>query len=400
MPDAKSFVAAIAAAPADDLPRLVFADWLDEHGEPDRAEFIRTQIQWHHADAEKRKQLDRRSADLFREHWPLWFGSFVLALDPNADLRRDFRRQSRNGAETLQYWGSARHPGSPVRTVQVERGFVKEVTLDLSAWGERASIADAFQLEPPTTLTCHDGLHSPVWSRFTDPALRRVSVLHIRQMWAWDLSAPESTALLEDPHLAGVREFSLDPDNPADNAPVMLPLAWLERFVRSSLAYRLTRLKLWRLPTGGVVPLCRPGRLRLEDLGVGMSVFTPNDVQRLGASELSQTVTKLELSCNVSDAVAAALARDNWPKLTHLNLFHNHLTAAVLPALAAAAFTPRLTQLNLSLNPLFDGTDLRGLERLAEALDPERLERLDLTDTGLTDVPDFLAERFGNRVEV
>lgn len=30
--------------PADDTVRLIYADWLEEHGEPERAEFIRTQI--------------------------------------------------------------------------------------------------------------------------------------------------------------------------------------------------------------------------------------------------------------------------------------------------------------------------------------------------------------------
>jgi uncharacterized protein (TIGR02996 family) len=35
---------AILAAPADDLPRLVYADWLEEHGDTVRAEFIRAQI--------------------------------------------------------------------------------------------------------------------------------------------------------------------------------------------------------------------------------------------------------------------------------------------------------------------------------------------------------------------
>src|SRR5215211_3608080 len=34
---------AILAAPDDDAPRLVYADWLDENGDPDRAEFIRVQ---------------------------------------------------------------------------------------------------------------------------------------------------------------------------------------------------------------------------------------------------------------------------------------------------------------------------------------------------------------------
>lgn len=37
-------LAAILADPNDDLPRLVYADWLEENGEPERAEFIRSQI--------------------------------------------------------------------------------------------------------------------------------------------------------------------------------------------------------------------------------------------------------------------------------------------------------------------------------------------------------------------
>lgn len=35
------FIRAICAAPADDLPRLVFADWLEENDEPKRSEYIR-----------------------------------------------------------------------------------------------------------------------------------------------------------------------------------------------------------------------------------------------------------------------------------------------------------------------------------------------------------------------
>src|SRR5215218_7287428 len=38
-------LAAVLASPADDAPRLVLADWLDEHGQPDRAEFIRLQCE-------------------------------------------------------------------------------------------------------------------------------------------------------------------------------------------------------------------------------------------------------------------------------------------------------------------------------------------------------------------
>lgn len=40
-PDYLAQLAGILAHPEDDLPRLVLADWLDEHGEPERAAEIR-----------------------------------------------------------------------------------------------------------------------------------------------------------------------------------------------------------------------------------------------------------------------------------------------------------------------------------------------------------------------
>ena len=43
MTDATAFILAIHAAPHDAAPRLVYADWLDERGDP-RGEFIRVQV--------------------------------------------------------------------------------------------------------------------------------------------------------------------------------------------------------------------------------------------------------------------------------------------------------------------------------------------------------------------
>ncbi|HEY1189441.1 MAG TPA: TIGR02996 domain-containing protein [Gemmata sp.] len=43
MSDEAALLAAIRAHPDDDTPRLIYADWLDENGQPDRAEFIRLQ---------------------------------------------------------------------------------------------------------------------------------------------------------------------------------------------------------------------------------------------------------------------------------------------------------------------------------------------------------------------
>ena len=39
--DGTALLAAILAHPEEDTPRLMYADWLEEHGKPERAEFIR-----------------------------------------------------------------------------------------------------------------------------------------------------------------------------------------------------------------------------------------------------------------------------------------------------------------------------------------------------------------------
>lgn len=41
----RDLLRAVLVDPFDDLPRLVYADWLDEHGDGERAEFIRVQIE-------------------------------------------------------------------------------------------------------------------------------------------------------------------------------------------------------------------------------------------------------------------------------------------------------------------------------------------------------------------
>src|SRR5947199_11004 len=43
MDQSEAFIHAILESP-EDAPRLVYADWLDDNGDPDRAEFIRAQV--------------------------------------------------------------------------------------------------------------------------------------------------------------------------------------------------------------------------------------------------------------------------------------------------------------------------------------------------------------------
>ncbi len=78
MNDEAALLAAIVADPREDTPRLVFADWLDENGQPERAEFIRGSIRA--ADIQLVRQLqewdkvrDRMEA-LLRGHRLEWAG--------------------------------------------------------------------------------------------------------------------------------------------------------------------------------------------------------------------------------------------------------------------------------------------------------------------------------------
>src|SRR5438105_511154 len=72
----QAFIEAIAAEPEQDAHRLVFADWLDDQDEPDRAEFIRVQCELARLgpDDERRPDLARREAQLRSAHGAAWLG--------------------------------------------------------------------------------------------------------------------------------------------------------------------------------------------------------------------------------------------------------------------------------------------------------------------------------------
>src|SRR5262249_3163249 len=66
--------------PDDDLPRLIFADWLDEHGQSERAEFIRLQCAvacgqdnvGRPLTEAARKKLTERAQELLEKHRGEW----------------------------------------------------------------------------------------------------------------------------------------------------------------------------------------------------------------------------------------------------------------------------------------------------------------------------------------
>jgi uncharacterized protein (TIGR02996 family) len=78
----EAFLAALAENPEDETTRLVFADWLEEHDEPDRAEFIRVQCALARlaANDPTRTELTRRETELFRQGAGNWLDRAALDL--------------------------------------------------------------------------------------------------------------------------------------------------------------------------------------------------------------------------------------------------------------------------------------------------------------------------------
>ena len=60
MTEGEALRQAVIANPDDDTPRLVYADWLDENAQPERAAFIRAQVE---AACAERYGLQARTAE-------------------------------------------------------------------------------------------------------------------------------------------------------------------------------------------------------------------------------------------------------------------------------------------------------------------------------------------------
>src|SRR5438552_18436242 len=76
MTNEANFLAAIRESPDDDAVRLIFADWLEEQGDTDRAEFIRVQVERAglHEDDPRTQDLLDREQELLALHREVWVG--------------------------------------------------------------------------------------------------------------------------------------------------------------------------------------------------------------------------------------------------------------------------------------------------------------------------------------
>jgi uncharacterized protein (TIGR02996 family) len=171
-----AFLRAICESPDDDTPRLVYADWLEEHGgqpESERAEFIRGQVQLARLNDwdEGATELSIRCRYLLRAHRDEW-------LAPLADI------------PTNPWFWDDWHTFS--------RGFVERLEMAPAAFLEHAD--RLANLAPIRGLAVHPPWHGERaipevfwWSK---------AVRNLRQLWLYRNHAPSgnlNSALLSGP---------------------------------------------------------------------------------------------------------------------------------------------------------------------------------------------------------
>src|SRR5438477_5170948 len=88
--DDDAFLQVVLDRPDDDAPRLVYADWLEERGDP-RGEFIRVQCELARlpADDPRRPELEGREKALLDAHRDAWLAP-LRGLGADVEFRRGF----------------------------------------------------------------------------------------------------------------------------------------------------------------------------------------------------------------------------------------------------------------------------------------------------------------------
>jgi uncharacterized protein (TIGR02996 family) len=122
MNDGDALLAAIIANPDDDTPRLVYADWLQENGQPERAEFIRVAVRRARTAKGTRdyRKLFGRELELLTRHREEWSAPFrPWAAFENLVFRRGFVEEAHLQPDVYLAHSGELLSAAPVREVWV-----------------------------------------------------------------------------------------------------------------------------------------------------------------------------------------------------------------------------------------------------------------------------------------
>jgi uncharacterized protein (TIGR02996 family) len=271
MTHADAFLRDILAHPDDDAPRLIFADWLEEQGDPNsvaRAEFIRVQcaLAGGQLPEQQRVELVRREQQILDE----WDEEWVRPI------------------------------GRLVKNWEFHRGFINEVTMFQNKFFAHA--ARLFRRAPIQGLSLRVRTHPQSHSSIDPPLniaaladskyLRRLSYLSLSEN---QLESRHVQALVVSEHLTSLTELDLSFNRIGDGG--------VRALARSPLLGRLERLNLYGndIGAGGLRALAQalekldrsPNGLRLKRLDLFLHDLSTTGQHVIADSPLLRWLSRL-----------------------------------------------------------------------------------------------------------
>jgi uncharacterized protein (TIGR02996 family) len=296
----------ILERPDDDVPRLIYADWLEEFGDEDdvaRAEFIRLQCERARLGATggPADRLARRAEKLLRGHWEAWVGPLRQVVGPGA-------------AALGETWLTGGY--QPEGLTKFRRGFVEVLSLNAHRFLLQAEAL--FDLTPLRYLRL-GGLTTEAAELAACPS---VEWLHTLDVMDRGLSAAGMQALAISPFLKRLSGLGLYNNEIGDaGAAALAEARWLA-------GLRYLELGQTGLRPAGVAALAGTEQpFRPLRLGLANNALEDEGARALAASPVLEQAVGLDLhGCRIGPAgVAALLTSPHLGALRYLGLGGNAL---------------------------------------------------------------------------
>ncbi|MCI0703718.1 MAG: TIGR02996 domain-containing protein [Planctomycetia bacterium] len=274
MNDGEALRRAILALPEDDTPRLIFADWLQENNQPERAEFIRAQVEAVRAEP---------------------FSPQARAAAATAEKLLEGRRGE---------W--TRHIRERVERWEFRRGFIEHVVVDPDRFP--AAAEQLFAAEPVRSLQVERFV-----SMGTPPSLapffNTVQLQHLASLDLSQLGQPADhfDLLSACPHFGKLTDLNL-----SENA---VPPSWLRTLLTGPSLPALMGLDLSHAAHLGpslANMLPQVTHRRFTRLNLGHIMFSSDQIKKVLESQCVQEVEELRLAWIIGSGRPGPL--------THLNL--------------------------------------------------------------------------------
>jgi uncharacterized protein (TIGR02996 family) len=438
-PDAAALLRAIVRHPDEDTPRLVYADWLQENGRTEEAEFLRVQCRLAASEPDDPKYPALIDRD---EELRLWLTAHAPGPRPTfpgglaVEGGSHWWWQSHRGfPRFLQFDGCERPGTKAMRSLAsaLERAFDTLPTRWLVVSNVTVAQLAALLKQPVLAGLSHLTLYIADSGEGSDEAARLLArCRHLRNLRGLSLAfgisdeacetlASASWEELEwfspDCHLIGsaglrslsaagwfrrLRELILDDGLPDETFATLTQLPAFSRLHTLILSHNGFPLEAWQafaqtrtfpalaelrlqngdMSGGRAETLAAASGFTLRVLGLGGCGADPGTGAAIVASPWAGALRILDLSANaLSPAdVKAIAASKKFRNLEHLNLAHNAIGPTGLAALAANPVLRGLRALNLAgrdfHTPALTATHL---DRFLSKLDLPELRFLDLS---------------------